>query len=86
MGGGGIQTLVSYTLCVQKVFLFVYIYIKLSNMSHFKAIFQWFVERERDWETERDGDGYKRLQILHVYRVYILNKTKHIHIFKKHLR
>lgn len=54
-------------------------------MSHFKAIFQWFVERDR--ETERDGDGYKRLQILHVYRVYIKKKNKaHSYFKKKHLR
>lgn len=48
-------------------------------MSHFKAIFQWFVERDR--ETERDGDGYKRLQILHVYRVYIKKKKQSTFIF-----
>lgn len=74
------QTLVSYTLCVQKVFLFVYIYIKLSNMSHFKAIFQWFVERER--QRDREGwDGYNRLQILHVYRVYIKKKKTKAHSY-----
>lgn len=73
--GGGIQTPAGYTLCVQKVFLFVFIYIKLCNMSHFKAIFPWFVERE----TEGDGDGYKRFQILHMYRVYVKKKPNKAH-------